>query len=137
MMITMTATRALPKTRKFSPRRAVYLYPKGFFEDQHGSLDDLNYARGRKVEHAAWLGARSRCHNPSDPKFMSYGWRGIQMAPEWFANFDAFYEHVGPRPHESMSLDRIDNDRGYEPGNVRWATRWTQNHNTRRNRRTS
>lgn len=53
------------------------------------------------------------------------------MAPEWRDDFAAFLKHIGPRPR-GYSLDRIDNARGYEPGNVRWASRATQRRNQTR-----
>lgn len=56
------------------------------------------------------------------------------MAPEWIHDFGAFYAHVGPRPTELHSLDRIDVNKNYEPGNVRWATKSEQANNRRDNR---
>jgi hypothetical protein len=53
------------------------------------------------------------------------------MAAEWLDDFPAFRAHVGPRPGPGYSLDRIDPDGNYEPGNVRWATRLEQRHNRR------
>lgn len=53
------------------------------------------------------------------------------MCEEWRESFEAFFAHVGPRPSLAYSLDRIDNDRGYEPGNVRWATDSEQQQNRR------
>lgn len=53
------------------------------------------------------------------------------MCQEWRDSYEAFLEHVGRRPGPSFSLDRIDNDRGYEPGNVRWADKRTQRLNAR------
>lgn len=79
---------------------------------------------------------KSRCHNPSVPSFKDYGARGIALHPEWRDNFDAFYEYVSRLPHfgePGYTLERINNDNGYEPDNVRWATRAEQNCNTRRN----
>lgn len=58
--------------------------------------------------------------------FQFYGARGIDVCDEWKNSFIAFYEHIGPRPSKEYSVDRIDNSRGYEPGNVRWATRSMQ-----------
>lgn len=73
-------------------------------------------------EHDAWKGAKQRCFNPNRKGFSEYGGRGITMCAEWAASFVAFYEHIGPRPGPDYSLDRIDVNGHYEPGNVRWAT---------------
>lgn len=78
-------------------------------------------------------GAKSRCENPNVPNYRHYGGRGIRFSPEWRGVTGArrFLEHIGPRPSREHTLDRIDNERGYEPGNVRWATRSQQNLNRR------
>jgi hypothetical protein len=75
-----------------------------------------------------------RCHNSKHAKFRYWGGRGIAVAPEWrtAGGFASFFAHVGPRPSPKHEIDRKDNDRGYEPGNVRWATRSEQMLNTRR-----
>ncbi len=75
-----------------------------------------------------------RCHNPRHPKYAYYGGRGVSVCAEWRASggYERFLAHVGPRPSAGHSIDRIDNARGYEPGNVRWATRSEQMRNTRR-----
>lgn len=95
-----------------------------------------NYRHGgnRTPEWYTWCGLRQRCLNPNNPAYPRYGGRGIGVAPEWLGKhgFSAFLEHVGKRPTPDHSLDRIDNDRGYEPGNVRWATAAQQAHNTRK-----
>lgn len=84
-------------------------------------------------EYNAWNAAVQRCHRKSHPAFKNYGGRGITMCAEWRHNFAAFLEHIGPRPSPRHSLDRIDNDRGYEPGNVRWVT-WDVQASNRRER---
>lgn len=89
---------------------------------------------GRKPEYRAWLEIKRRCYNENSKSFQNYGGRGIRIADEWLWDFDAFLEHVGPRPSKEWSLDRIDNSKGYAPGNIRWATRTTQNNNSRHNR---
>lgn len=86
----------------------------------------------RSPEYAAWRDMRSRCQRESHPFFKDYGGRGIKVCDRW-QDFAAFYADVGPRPGRGYSLDRIENDKGYEPGNVRWATPTTQGQNTRRN----
>lgn len=76
-----------------------------------------------------------RCHNPKHPKFHLYGGRGITVCARWRESFAAFLGDVGPKPTPKHEIDRIDNDRGYEPGNCRWATRAEQMQNTRVTRR--
>lgn len=73
----------------------------------------------------------SRCHNPNHESFEHYGARGITVCDRWRQSFEAFLSDVGRRPHPKLSIDRIENNRGYEPGNVRWATRSQQNSNKR------
>jgi len=85
-------------------------------------------------EYLAWENAKDRTTNPNDPAWRHYGGRGITMADEWLHDFAAFFAHIGPKPDPSLTLDRIDNDRGYEPGNVRWATRVQQRANRRDSR---
>ena len=77
----------------------------------------------------------TRCYNPKRTSYPHYGGRGIQVCARWRADFTAFLEDVGLRPDNAFTLDRIDNNKGYEPGNVRWIDRKTQARNTRRNRR--
>lgn len=73
-------------------------------------------------EYKAWSEAKQRCHNPNNDKYEWYGARGISVCDEWRDDFMAFYNHIGPKPSGRHQIDRIDNDKNYEPGNVRWAT---------------
>lgn len=82
-------------------------------------------------EYHSWASAKSRCFIQSDKKYPDYGGRGITMCAEWHASFQAFIDYMGPRPERS-SLDRINNDGNYEPGNCRWATKTTQVRNRRK-----
>jgi hypothetical protein len=91
-------------------------------------------ARGKMTpEYHIWLAMRSRCRNPKDKAWKNYGGRGLCVCDRW-DDFAAFISDVGLRPSASHSLDRIDNERGYEVGNVRWATKREQVRNMRRNR---
>lgn len=84
-----------------------------------------------------WHGMKDRCSNPKNESYPHYGGRGISICAEWVNSFEAFYEHVSKLPHfqdEGYSIDRIDNDGNYEPGNVRWANVIEQRRNQRRNR---
>ncbi len=75
----------------------------------------------------SWIAIRQRCVNPNTKAFKYYGARGITVCERW-RSFANFLEDMGERP-ESFSLDRIDNDKGYEPGNCRWASTTTQTRN--------
>jgi hypothetical protein len=72
-----------------------------------------------------------RCQNVRDRKYHLYGGRGIQISDRWRSNFSAFLADVGRRPTRHHSIDRINSDGNYEPGNVRWATATEQNRNRR------
>lgn len=75
-----------------------------------------------------------RCKNSNNPAFQSYGARGIDVCKEWELSFEQFQKDVGPRPSPAFSLDRIDNDDGYHPANMRWATKKQQARNRRSTR---
>jgi hypothetical protein len=77
-----------------------------------------------------WGNMKLRCYNPNAPKYHRYGGRGITICDRWLNDFWAFAEDVGGKPTPKHTLDRIDNDGNYEPGNVRWATRKEQQRNT-------
>lgn len=82
-----------------------------------------------------WVSIKQRCFNKKNKGYKNYGGRGIKICKEWINSFQAFYDYVSQLPHcgeKGYSLDRINNDGNYEPGNVRWATRSEQNRNRRR-----
>lgn len=101
--------------------------------ERNAALSTHGFTRGEKRDpvYVAWTGMKSRCAEAS-LVWRNYGARGITVCPEWVESFEAFYAHVGDHPGPEYSLDRIDNDRGYEPGNVRWATAEEQARNRRR-----
>ena len=90
-------------------------------------------ASGGKVtrEYAAWQAMLSRCCDSGSRYYHHYGGRGISVWPGWRQDFPAFLAGVGQRPTPAHSLDRIDNEGNYEPGNVRWATAMEQVRNRR------
>lgn len=75
-----------------------------------------------------------RCENPNHSAYRHYGGRGIRVCEEWKKDPQLFIQHMGDRPSKRHSVDRINNDGNYEPGNVRWATPTMQRENTRFNR---
>lgn len=85
-------------------------------------------------EWITWNSIKARCFDPDNKSFHQYGGRGITMCREWAESFPAFFAAVGPRPSPRHSIERIDNSRGYEPGNCRWATPKEQARNRRTNR---
>lgn len=105
-----------------------------------GCLKKEKMAIGLGIKHGmyksrtykSWDSMLERCLNPRNKCYESYAGRGILVCGRWRV-FDNFLADMGERP-EGMSLDRIDNNGNYEPGNCRWATAKTQSSNTRANR---
>ena len=89
--------------------------------------------RGTTSMYRRWNGIKSRCRNSNHPHYDRYGGRGITVCDEWADSFEVFYRDVGDPPSSKHTLDRINNNKGYEKGNVRWATRKEQSNNTSAN----
>lgn len=88
-------------------------------------------------EYTSWRHMKLRCTNKNRPDYKLYGGRGITVCDEWFKSFLSFYGYIGKRPTPQHSLDRINGDGNYEPGNVRWATKTEQCRNSRVGRGTT
>lgn len=94
---------------------------------------NATHGRSGTPEHNAWHAMWQRCTNPNGKVYRHYGGRGIGVCERWKA-FENFFADMGPRPSAAHSLDRIDVNRGYEPGNCRWADQKTQQRNRRNHR---
>lgn len=88
--------------------------------------------KGRHPAYDCWCSMKQRCLNPKNPSYPYYGGIGIKVDAKFQKSFQAFIDEVGPRPGPEFSLDRIDNNKGYVPGNIRWATRKDQAGNVRK-----
>ncbi len=94
------------------------------------------HTRGRtkSPEYRSWRAMIQRCTNPTNNRYSNYGGRGITVCPRWRDSFEHFLSDMGLRPN-GQTLDRLNSDGNYEPGNCRWATASEQNRNRRPRRR--
>jgi hypothetical protein len=101
-----------------------------------GAVRTHGHARGKcSPTYRIWIGMLTRCDRPTARGYRYYGGRGITVCDRWRGpdGFARFLADMGERP-EGMTIDRVDNDGHYEPGNCRWATQAEQNRNARTGR---
>ena len=83
---------------------------------------NLIHGKTKTKEFKAWDSMHQRCYNPKNPSYYRYGGRGITICSKWRQSFQAFLEDMGAAPAKHLSIDRINNDGNYEPGNCKWST---------------
>jgi len=103
----------------------------GCYRVEWATKNKRTHGMSYTAEHKAWDDMKQRCYNKNSTRFEDWGGRGITVCDEWLHNFQAFYDYIGPKPPPKYSIDRINNDGNYEPGNVRWSTISTQCINSR------
>lgn len=92
-----------------------------------------NHGMSQTRAHRIWRSMLVRVYCKHRPAYADYGGRGIEVCERWRESFLNFHQDMGDAP-DGMSIDRIDNSKGYEPGNCQWATRKQQSLNSRHNR---
>lgn len=109
----------------------------GCLANELTAIRNTTHGQSRSKLHWVWSAIVQRCTNPNCKGYKNYGGRGITIFSRWRESFEEFRDYITGLPSFGTlgySLDRIDNDKGYEPGNVRWASRVIQSRNSRSNR---
>lgn len=106
----------------------------GCFQKDRAKETQTSHGMAHSKISYVWVAMKQRCGNPNNKGFHNYGGRGITVCQEWKDSFQAFYDYVSRLPNfgeKGYSLDRINNDGNYEPGNVKWSSKTEQNQNRR------
>ena len=110
----------------------------GCYQKQQTSIANKVHGKSKTRIYREWLHMKERCYKESDQRYHRYGGRGITVCVDWMNDFQAFYDYVSNLLHygeKGYTLDRINNDGNYAPGNVRWATAKEQANNRSTNKK--
>ena len=105
----------------------------GCYSRKITSIRTRTHGKSKSKIYHVWHNMMRRCHDESNKRYNDWGGRGIVVDSKWH-DFAAFFIDVGDVPFAGAQIDRIDNHKSYEPGNIRWVTHTENNANTRRSR---
>lgn len=105
----------------------------GCYRTEVSSVRAKTHGKSKTRLYAVWAGMKSRCLNENNIGYANYGGRGIDIDPRWINSFETFIADIGQPPTEKMTLERVNNSRGYWPDNIIWADSHQQTRNRRNN----
>lgn len=94
-----------------------------------GIINGTTHGMKNDIAYKIWKGMKKRCYNKNDINYKYYGAKGIKVCDRWLNSFENFYQDMGPRPSKEYTIERDDNNKGYEPSNCRWLHKSLQTSN--------